>query len=269
MSSQFTIAAVQMISGPDVTANLAEAERWIGEAASKGAQCVVLPEYFCAMSADETAKLRISEPDGDGPLQRFLSDAARRHKVWLVGGTIPLKGDDAAHVRNATIVYDDQGHRVARYDKLHLFGYCGKGEQYDESRTIEAGHEVVSFEAPWGNTGMAICYDLRFPELFRHLGDVSLIVLPAAFTETTGRAHWEVLLRARAIENQCYVLASAQGGEHPHGRRTWGHSMLIDPWGEIVACHANGPGVAIGVMDLERLAAIRESLPALQHRHLR
>jgi nitrilase len=266
MTEEFRIAAVQMISGADVQANLCEAERLIGEAAGQGAQCVALPEYFCLMSPDETAKVRLREADGDGPLQDFLRDAARRHKVWLVGGTIPLVADDDAHVRNTTLVFDDQGKRVARYDKLHLFGFTRGQESYNESRTIESGHEVVSFDAPWGRTGLVICYDLRFPELFRALGEVNLVIMPAAFTETTGRAHWEVLLRARAIENQCYVLASAQGGEHPHGRRTFGHSMLIDPWGEIVACHQSGPGIAIGTLDVKRIHDIRESLPALKHR---
>lgn len=273
MTNGFKVAAVQMVSGADVDANLREAERLIAEAAAQGAQCVVLPEYFCLLSPDETAKVRLRERDAvfaenAGPLQSFLADAARRHKVWLVGGTIPLVADDDARVRNSTLVFDDKGIRVARYDKVHLFGFTRGDEQYNESRTIEAGSDVVSFDAPWGKTGLVICYDLRFPELFRRLGEVNLIVLPAAFTETTGRAHWEVLLRARAIENQCYVLASAQGGTHPHGRRTFGHSMLIDPWGEIVARHDDGPGVAVGTLDLVRLHDIRESLPALKHRRL-
>ncbi|MDB5816341.1 MAG: Nit protein [Rhodocyclales bacterium] len=273
MTNGFKIAAVQMVSGADVDANLREADRLIAQAAGQGAQCVVLPEYFCLLSPDETAKVRLRERDAvfaenAGPLQSFLADAARRHKVWLVGGTIPLVADDDARVRNSTLVFDDKGIRVARYDKVHLFGFTRGDEQYNESRTIEAGSDVVSFDAPWGKTGLVICYDLRFPELFRRLGEVNLIVLPAAFTETTGRAHWEVLLRARAIENQCYVLASAQGGTHPHGRRTFGHSMLIDPWGEIVARHDDGPGVAVGTLDLVRLHDIRESLPALKHRRL-
>jgi nitrilase len=269
MSQRFNVAAVQMISGPDVDENLREAERLIAEAAGRGAQLVALPEYFCVMSEDETAKVRLREAEGSGPLQNFLSDAARRHKLWLVGGTVPLVAEADGHVRNASLVFAPDGQRVARYDKVHLFGFNKGKEHYDEARTIEAGSDVVSFQAPWGKTGLAICYDLRFPELFRRFGEVSLIVLPAAFTETTGRAHWEVLLRARAIENQCYVLASAQGGEHPHGRRTFGHSMLIDAWGEIVARHERGPGVAIGTLDLEQLHKVRESLPALRHRTLR
>lgn len=265
---KFTVAAVQMISGPDVAANLREAERLIAEAAARGAQCVALPEYFCLLAPDEQAKVRIREAEGNGSLQQFLAETACRHKIWLVGGTIPMAADDAGRVRNATLVYDPEGTRVARYDKLHLFSFANGREEYNEARSIEPGNEAVSFEAPWGNTGLAICYDLRFPELFRHIGDVNLMILPAAFTETTGRAHWEVLLRARAIENQCYLLASAQGGVHPHGRRTWGHSMLIDPWGEIVAQHESGPGIAIGEIDLERLQEVRKQLPALSHRVL-
>jgi deaminated glutathione amidase len=268
MNTKFKVAAVQMISGPDVTQNLAEAGRLIAEAADRGAQCVALPEYFCLMSPDEYAKLGIREDEATGPLQSFLADTARRNKVWLVGGTIPMAADAPELVRNATLVFDDKGERVARYDKLHLFGFNNGRESYDEARSIEAGADVVSFEGPWGNTGLAICYDLRFPELFRHLAGVSLLILPAAFTETTGQAHWEVLLRARAIENQCYVLASAQGGEHPHGRRTFGHSMLIDPWGEIVASLATGAGVVVGEIDLQRIAEVRENLPALKHRKL-
>lgn len=268
MTEKFKLAAVQMISGPDVAANLAEAERFIAGAAEAGASGVVLPEYFCLMSPDDQAKVRIREREADGPLQRFLAETARRHKVWLIGGTVPLMADVPDLVRNSCLVFDDRGERVARYDKLHLFNFDNGREAYDEARSIEAGSDAVVFEAPWGNTGMSICYDLRFPELFRHFGAVNLIVVPAAFTATTGRAHWEVLLRARAIENQCYVLASAQGGEHPHGRRTWGHSMLVDPWGEIVASLEQGAGFVVGELDLQRIAEVRDNLPALRHRKL-
>lgn len=263
------IAAVQMISGPDVDANLAEADRLIGEAAAQGARLVALPEYFPLMSPDETAKIRIRERDGEGPLQDFLKDAARRHKLWVVGGSIPLAADDPGKVRNSTLVFDDTGHRVARYDKVHLFGFETSRERYDESATIEAGNEVVCFDGPCGEIGLSICYDLRFPELFRAMGEVSLIVLPAAFTHTTGRAHWQVLLRARAIENQCYVLASAQGGTHPHGRRTWGESIIIDPWGEVLASLPDGPGVVVADVDPARIAGVRACLPALRHRKIK
>ncbi|NSL54271.1 carbon-nitrogen hydrolase family protein [Uliginosibacterium aquaticum] len=264
--SAMRVAAVQMISGPDVAANLAEAARLIAEAAAQGAQLVLLPEYFPLIHADEQAKIGIRENFGEGPIQRFLAAEARRHCLWLIGGTLPLAAADQAHVLNSSLVFDPQGACVARYDKIHLFGFTRGAEHYDESRTIEAGREIVSFEAPCGRVGLSVCYDLRFPELYRRMGSPNLIVVPAAFTETTGRAHWEILLRARAIENQCYVLASGQGGEHPSGRRTFGHSMLIDPWGEIVSTLASGPGVVVGEIDPKRIAAVRESLPALQHR---
>lgn len=266
MNDPVIVAAIQTISGPDLQANLDEATARIAEAAERGARLVALPEYFACMSADETAKVHMREVEGDGPIQRSLSDAARRHGVWIIGGTLPLVASDAEHVRNTSLVFDDQGRRVARYDKVHLFNFQRGTESYDEARTIEAGSEVMTFESPVGPTGVAVCYDLRFPEQFRRMGEVNLIVLPAAFTHTTGQAHWEVLLRARAIENQCYVLASAQGGVHPHGRRTFGHSMLIDPWGEVVALLEEGPGVVVGAVDPARIAAVRESLPALRHR---
>lgn len=269
MSAQICrIAAIQMVSGPDVERNLADADRLIAEAAEKGARLVVLPEYFPLISGEETAKLRIREADGDGPLQRFLEDRARRHGLWLVGGSCPMYASTPERVKNATLVFDDQGRRVARYDKVHLFGFRKGAECYDEAATIEAGNEVVSFEGPCGPVGLAICYDLRFPELFRAMGEVNLIVLPAAFTHTTGQAHWEVLLRARAIENQCYVLASAQGGRHPSGRRTWGDSMIIDPWGEVLARLPEGPGVVVADLDPARIADVRASLPALRHRKM-
>ncbi len=262
------IAAVQMVSGPDVAANLAEADQLIGQAAAAGARLVVLPEYFPLITPDETAKVRIRERDSEGPIQAFLKDAARRHRVWLVGGSCPLEADAPDKVRNTSMVFDDSGRRVARYDKVHLFGFQKGGERYDEAATIEAGDDVVTFEGPCGSVGLSICYDLRFPELFRAMGEVDLIVLPAAFTYTTGRAHWEVLLRARAIENQCYVLASAQGGVHPGGRRTWGDSLIVDPWGEVVARLPEGPGVVVADLDPARIAEVRASLPALKHRKI-
>ncbi|HEX5127352.1 MAG TPA: carbon-nitrogen hydrolase family protein [Rhodocyclaceae bacterium] len=268
MLNSYRVAAVQMVSGADVAANLAEADQRVAEAAAQGATLIALPEYFACLSPDENAKVRMREKDGSGPLQDFLADCARRHAVWLVGGTIPLVADDDNRVRNTSLVYDDRGARVARYDKLHLFAFQRGAERYDEARTIEAGIEVKSFDSPCGPTGLAVCYDLRFPEMFRQMGKVNLIVLPAAFTATTGQAHWEVLLRARAIENQCYVLASAQGGVHPHGRQTFGHSMLVDPWGVVVASLPTGGGVVIGEVNAERITSVRESLPALDHRKL-
>ena len=262
------IAAIQMVSGPDVDRNLAEADRLLGEAAAAGARLAVLPEYFPLITSDETAKVRIREQEGEGPLQDFLRDAARRHGVWLIGGSCPMEAGSPDKVKNSTLVFDDTGRRVARYDKVHLFGFRKGEECYDESATIEAGNEVVAFDGPCGQISLSICYDLRFPELFRAMGEVDLIVLPAAFTWTTGQAHWEVLLRARAIENQCYVLASAQGGRHPSGRRTWGDSMIIDPWGEVLARLPEGPGVVVADLDPARIADVRASLPALRHRKI-
>lgn len=266
--SLFRVAAVQTVSGPDVEANLKDVGALIAQAAGEGAGLVALPEYFALISPDEQAKVRISERDGEGRLQDFLRDAAARNRVWLIGGTVPLTSGDPGKVRNATLVYDDGGRRVARYDKIHLFGFSKGEERYEESQTIEPGSEVVCFDAPFGRVGLSVCYDLRFPELFRAMGRVDLIVLPAAFTYTTGEAHWEVLLRARAIENQCYVLAPAQGGRHPSGRRTFGDTMLIDPWGGIVARRREGPGIVSGDIDLQHIARIRQSLPALAHRTL-
>lgn len=262
------IAAVQMISGPDVSPNLATAGRLIAEAAAAGAQLVALPEYFPLIGATDADRLAAREVDGAGPIQDFLADAARKHSLWLVGGSIPLMANDPAKLRNSCLVFDPQGKRVARYDKIHLFGFTRGDEAYDEAATIERGDQVVAFDSPLGRIGVAICYDLRFPELFRAIGDVDLLVLPAAFTETTGRAHWEMLLRARAVENQCYVVAAAQGGQHPNGRMTHGNSMVIDPWGEVLARMDKGEGVVIGELDRQRLVEVRTSLPALKHRIL-
>jgi deaminated glutathione amidase len=261
-----TVAAIQMISSPSVEENLATAQRLVAQAAAGGAKLVVLPEYWAIMGQQETDKLAHAERPGSGPIQDGMAQMARQHGIWLIGGTLPLVSEQAGKVLNTTLVYDPQGEPAGRYDKIHLFGFTRGAESYNESRTIVAGSQVRSIEMPFGRVGLSVCYDLRFPELYRAMGDCALIVLPAAFTHTTGRAHWEVLLRARAIENQCYVLASAQGGLHPNGRRTWGHSMLIDPWGEIKAVLPEGEGVVIGDIDPLFLAGVRESLPALAHR---
>ncbi|WP_300759932.1 carbon-nitrogen hydrolase family protein [Janthinobacterium sp.] len=261
-----TVAAIQMISSPSVEENLATAQRLVAQAAAGGAKLVVLPEYWAIMGQQETDKLAHAEQAGSGPIQDGMAQMARRHGIWLIGGTLPLVSEQAGKVLNTTLVYDPQGEPAGRYDKIHLFGFTRGAESYNESRTIVAGSQVRSIALPFGRVGLSVCYDLRFPELYRAMGDCALIVLPAAFTHTTGRAHWEVLLRARAIENQCYVLASAQGGLHPNGRRTWGHSMLIDPWGEIKAVLPEGEGVVIGDIDTLFLAGVRESLPALAHR---
>jgi predicted amidohydrolase len=262
------VAAVQMISSPDVQQNIASARRLVAEAAASGAQLVTLPEYWPIMGLSEVDKVAHAEQPGSGPIQDFMGAAAREHGVWLIGGTLPLVSPEAGKVLNTTLVYDPQGRPASRYDKVHLFGFTKGDETYDEARTIVPGQAVVAFEAPFGRVGVAICYDLRFPELFRAMGECTLMVVTAAFTHTTGMAHWEVLLRARAIENQCYVLASAQGGLHPNGRRTFGHSMLIDPWGEVKALLAEGEGVVSGELDAAFLAQVRESLPALRHRKL-
>lgn len=262
------VAAIQTVSGPDVADNLRRVELLIAEAADAGAHLIALPEYFALISADEHAKVAIREHDGNGPLQAFLREAAQRHRVWIVGGTVPLVADEPDKVRNTTLVYDDAGECVARYDKIHLFGFQKGGERYDESATIEAGSRVTVFDSPVGRVGLSVCYDLRFPELYRSMGEVDLILVPSAFTWTTGKAHWEVLLRARAIENQCYVMAPAQGGRHPSGRVTWGHTMIVDPWGEVLGCLAEGPGTVSGEIDPGRLEAVRSSLPALRHRCL-
>jgi len=262
------LAAVQMISGPEVAPNLETAGRLIAEAAAAGAQLVALPEYFPLIGATDADRLAAREADGAGPIQDFLAATARRHGIWLVGGSIPLLAQDPGKLRNSCLVFDAQGKRVCRYDKIHLFGFRKGEEAYDEAATIERGDQVVAFDSPLGRVGVAICYDLRFPELFRALGELDLLVLPAAFTETTGRAHWELLLRARAVENQCYVLAAAQGGRHPNGRMTHGNSMVIDPWGEVLARMDKGEGVVLAELDPQRLVDTRSSLPALKHRIL-
>jgi nitrilase len=262
------IAAIQMISGPAVAPNLETAARLVGEAAARGANLVALPEYFPLIGASDEARLAAREPAGAGPLQDFLAGMARRHGIWLVGGSIPLAGRDPGKLRNSCLVFDERGSQVARYDKIHLFGFTKGVEHYDEAATIEPGDQVVAVDTPVGRVGLAICYDLRFPELFRALGPIDLLVLPAAFTDTTGRAHWEMLLRARAVENQCYVLASAQGGQHPTGRMTHGNSMIIDPWGDIVARLDKGEGVITAELEPARIAEVRTSLPALAHRKL-
>jgi nitrilase len=267
-------AALQMVSTPDVDRNLAAAGRLVAEAAAAGAQLVGLPEYFCLMGRRDDDKLGIAEPDGDGPIQRFLAEAARTHGVWLVGGTLPIQAKAEGRVRNACCVYDPQGRRVARYDKIHLFAFdSGKGESYDEARVLEAGDTPVAFDAAGWRTGLSVCYDLRFPELYRALmrPPCDVLFVPSAFTHTTGQAHWLTLLKARAIENQCVVVAPAQGGHHENGRRTFGHSVVIDPWGEILAgvhLEGEGEGVAVAEVSRERLDDVRRQLPALRHRRL-
>ncbi|CAM2149333.1 Deaminated glutathione amidase [Pararobbsia alpina] len=264
----YRVAAIQMVSAPSVERNLEQAATLIEQAAQDGARLVLLPEYFCFMGHSDTDKVALREPAGNGPIQTFLADTARRLGIWIIGGTLPVAAPEPSRVLNATFVYDPQGREIVRYDKIHLFNFVKGTEAFDEARTIRPGTEVRGFDAPFGHVGLSVCYDLRFPELYRALGDCALIVVPAAFTYTTGQAHWEMLLRARAVENQCYVLAAAQGGKHENGRRTWGHSMLIDPWGTIVAQRDEGPGVVAGDIDPARIGEVRQSLPALRHRVL-
>jgi deaminated glutathione amidase len=268
MQQTFTVAAIQMVSTPEIGQNFEVAARLVAQAAQQGAQLVLLPEYWPIMGMHEKIKLEHAEPDGEGRIQDFMATLARTHHIWLIGGTMPLRSEQAGKVLNTALVYDPDGQRVARYDKIHLFSFVRGDEAYDEARTIVPGNDICAFDAPCGRVGLSVCYDLRFPELYRALGACSLIVMPAAFTYTTGQAHWETLLRARAIENQCYILASAQGGQHVNGRRTWGHSMLIDPWGEIMSVLSEGEGLVIGAMDPHRLQYVREGLPALMHRKL-
>lgn len=266
--SPISVAAIQMVSSPDVADNLRQARELINEAADSGAKLISLPEYFCFMGTSDRQKLEIKEQPGSGPIQDFLAEQACKYQIWLAGGTLPLSCPDPQRVFNTTFVYGPDGQSAARYDKIHLFNFQRGAEAYDESIAIRPGQSVQALQLPWGRVGLSICYDLRFPELYRALGQTDLILVPAAFTYTTGKAHWELLLRARAIENQCYVLAAAQGGQHVNGRRTWGHSMLVDPWGEIIDVLPEGPGVVSGTIEPERLAQVRASLPALRHRVL-
>jgi nitrilase len=262
------IAALQMVSSPDLARNLDAAAGLIARAAAAGAQLVALPEYFCLMGRRDDDKLAIAEPPGDGPMQHFLADQARRHALWLVGGTVPLRGMGPARVRNSCLVFAPDGSQAARYDKRHLFAFDNGREQYDEGRVLEAGDQAVALQAGALRVGLSVCYDLRFPEHYRALmrPPCDLLCVPSAFTYTTGQAHWELLLRARAVENQCYVLAPAQGGSHENGRRTWGHSMIVDPWGEVLAVQAEDEGLVMATLDVARLAAVRAQLPALSHR---
>jgi len=265
-------AAVQMATGPNVSANLLEVERLVAEAAGDGAGLVVLPENFAFMGKQDRDLCALREAPGDGPLQEFLTQLARRYGIWLVGGTIPLEAHDNSKVRAACLVFDDQGKQVARYDKIHLFDahLVETDERYVESENIEPGDQVVVVDSPFGRLGVAVCYDLRFPELFRKLldQDMDVICLPASFTAITGKAHWEILVRARAIENLSYVVAAAQGGFHINGRETHGHSMIVDPWGTVLAQVPRGTGYVSCELDLTYLANSRRNFPVIGHRRL-
>jgi nitrilase len=263
------IAAIQMVSGTHLQDNLKLARQLLAQAAAQGAELAVLPEYFCLMGLQDADKLSIQEEMGAGLIQDFLSQAARDLGLWIAGGTLPITTLQAERVRNSTLVFDPTGHCRARYDKIHLFRFDNGLESYDESRVLEAGTQAVTFDLPSidGNTykiGLSICYDLRFPELYRQLG-ADVLLVPSAFTYTTGQAHWEILLRARAIENLAYVVASAQGGVHQNQRQTWGHSMVIDPWGHILAQHAEGAAIVLAEVQKENIQSARARLPALSH----
>ena len=262
------IAGVQLASGPNVAANLNEARRLIGMAVAQGAKLVALPEYFAIMGMQDTDKVKVREVEGEGPIQQFLAETAKRHQIWLVGGSVPLVSSEPDRVRNSCLVYDDKGKLVARYDKIHLFGFEMGKEHYSEQRTIEPGNEVKVIDSPFGRLGLSICYDLRFPELYRAMKDVDIILVPSAFTETTGKAHWETLIRARAIENLAYVIAPAQGGYHLNGRETHGDSMIVDPWGVVLDRLPRGSGVVMAGINPEYVQRLRKSLPALAHRTL-
>lgn len=269
----FKVAAIQMVSAPEVAPNLAAAGRLIAQAAAEGARLVALPEYFCILGRHETDKVKVRETDaaqagGGGPIQAFLTEAASRNKVWLVGGTVPFACSDPGRVRSACCVFDDSGNRVARYDKVHLFSFRQGTENYDETRTMQPGDTPVTVESPFGKLGLSVCYDVRFPELYRSNPPIDMWFVPSAFTSTTGSAHWETLLRARAIENLCYVVAPAQGGVHPNGRRTHGHTMIVGPWGDVLAEQAEGEAVVIADIDPTRINEVRASLPALDNRRI-
>ncbi|MEW6695155.1 2-oxoglutaramate amidase [Tepidimonas thermarum] len=266
------VAAIQMVSGVSLERNLAQAYALLDQARHAGAELAVLPEYFCFMGERDADKLLIAETPGLGKVQDFLADAARELGLWIVGGTVPLATDDPQHAANASLVYDPAGRCVARYDKIHLFRFHDGRQGYDEAAVLRPGDAPVAAAVTdragltW-RVGLSVCYDLRFPELYRLLA-ADVLVVPAAFTYVTGQAHWEVLLRARAIENQAYVIASAQGGQHENGRQTWGQSMVIDPWGQVLAQQATGPGVVVAELDRAHQQEVRRRLPALEHRRL-
>ena len=266
------VAAIQLASGPNIEANLLQIERLMRKAVKNGSQLIVLPENFALMGIAETDKIRLAERQGEGRIQQFLATQASQLGIWIVGGTIPLQCPVRDKVFAATLVYDDSGRQVARYDKIHLFDVklMETGERYDESATIMPGDNICVIDTPFGRLGLAVCYDLRFPEMFRAMLDwgVELVALPAAFTAQTGKAHWEILLRARAIENLIYLVAAGQGGYHVNGRKTYGCSMIVDPWGSVLDRLQQGPGIASAIIDLSYLKAMRRNFPVLEHRCL-
>jgi deaminated glutathione amidase len=267
----YRVAAIQMTSGSNVTANLHQAARLINDAANMGAKLVILPEYFALMAMHPSDNIKIREPYGNGPIQDFLKEQAKRFGLWLVGGTLPLETNDPHKIRATCLVFDDTGQEKARYDKMHLFDVNVPSEDnYCESEIIEAGNEVIVVDTPYGRLGIAVCYDLRFPELFRCLLNkgVDLFAIPAAFTATTGKAHWEVLIRARAVENLCYIIAANQGGYHVNGRETHGNSMIVEPWGGVLTRLNRGAGVICADIDLEKQSHLRNHFPSHKHRKI-
>ena len=267
--SKYKVAAVQMQTGPEVSVNLAQAGELIESAAQQGAKLIVLPEFFALMGQSPQDAVAIREADGEGPIQEFLSLQARTHSVWIVGGTIPMRAHCPGKFIAASLLFDDQGQQVARYDKIHLFDVTVNDSKrhYRESHTASAGEQTVVVKTPFGRLGLSVCYDVRFPELFRQLSvkGMDVLMLPSAFTAVTGAAHWEVLLRARAIENLCYVVAPAQQGHHANGRETYGDSMIVNPWGTVLARLPSGHGVVVHDIDLQKVHTIRQEFPALEH----
>ena len=269
-ANNLKVASLQMVSTSDLDTNLQTATDLIKQAADQGCSVAVLPEYFCLFGKRDTDKLAIQETFGSGKLQDALAEIAQKNQIHIVAGTIPISSEDPNRVWNSSLVYSPSGKVIARYDKIHLFSFSQGSESYDESKTLFAGNTPVTFEITENQTtwrfGMSICYDIRFPELYRSIGEVDCQIIPAAFTYTTGKDHWEILLRSRAIENQCYFIASAQGGTHDNGRRTWGNSMIINPWGAIESVLSEGPGIVIGELSKDLLNDVRSKLPALKHR---
>lgn len=267
----FRVAAIQMTSGPDVQKNLNQAKELIAMAAGQGAKLIVLPEMFAVMGVDQMDKVKTRETFGDGPIQNFISEQAAKHRSWIIGGTLPIVVDDSNDKVNATcLLFNDEGKVVARYDKIHLFDVTMSAtrESYHESKTTKAGNQIVVAQTPFGKIGLGVCYDIRFPELFRSMHDqgVEIVALPAAFTFTTGSAHWDILVRSRAVENQVYFIAAAQTGIHENGRKTFGHSMIVDPWGQVKASLPDTQGVVVSDIDLDYLKKIRGEFPVLSHR---
>lgn len=269
MTSPYSVAAIQMVSSTKLDENLERAAYWVEQAAQRGAKLAVLPEYFCLMGETDRHKLSIAELFGSGKIQCVLSLIAEKNQIWLSSGTLPIVSADSNRVYNSSLLFSPSGDAVARYDKIHLFYFVDGHQRYCEPDTVMPGQTPTKISTELGEWAFGICYDLRFPELFRSLLPFDILILPAAFTVPTGQAHWEVLLRARAIENQCYVIAAAQGGKHANGRQTYGHSLIIDPWGQILAQLEQGEGLVLASIDPQALLSFRTRLPALKHRLLK